>query len=740
VAVRYFGIRHHGPGSARSLEAALDDWQPDAVLVEGPPEGDDLLGLAGSDEMRPPVALLAYVVDEPRRASFWPFAAFSPEWRAVRHALARDVPVRFIDLPAAVWLAGSEPERPHQRDPLARLAAVAGYADVERWWEDLVEHTATGPFDAIAEAMAALREDEPPVTGLPPGQCLSDRPPGPIAGREAQREAAMRRNVRAAVKEGFERVAVVCGAWHVPALAADPPPPMSADAIALKGLPRVKVAATWIPWTSSRLSAASGYGAGVESPGWYAHLFDARDQVVARWFVKVARLLRSEDLAAPPASLIDAVRLAEALATLRGRPLAGLDELTDATRATLCFGSDAPMALIAERLIVGRDLGRVPPETPMVPLAQDLAREQRRLRLRAEPGARELDLDLRKANDLARSHLLHRLALLEVPWGRPVRVAGKAGTFHEVWRIQWQPELAVRIIEAGMWGVTVADAATAHASADADKAAGLPEVTALVERCLLAALPDGVGHAMAVLADRAALDTDVGDLMDALPALARTLRYGDVRGTDAASIAAVVDGLVVRICVGLPVACASLDDEAAAAMVRRVLAVHESLALLARADLSRQWQDTLRRLVDLANLHGLLAGRATRLLLDAGGLETGEVGRRMAAVLSVGEEPGRAAAWVEGFLSGSALILLHDRALLDLVDGWLAGVGDEVFTDVLPLLRRTFATFGPAERRQIGMRIRRPGLQGRGGAEDDIDLARAALVLPILTRLLGAST
>jgi hypothetical protein len=242
---------------------------------------------------------------------------------------------------------------------------------------------------------------------------------------------------------------------------------------------------------------------------------------------------------------------------------------------------------------------------------------------------------------------------------------------------------------------------------------------------------------MAVLADRAALDTDVSDLMDALPALARTLRYGDVRGTDAASIAAVVDGLVVRVCVGLPVACVSLDDDAASAMVRRVLAVHESLALLGRADLSQQWEDALRRLVELAGLHGLLAGRATRLLLDGGGMPVDEVGRRMAAVLSVGEEPARAAAWAEGFLSGSALILLHDRALLELVDGWLAGVGDEAFTDVLPLLRRTFATFGPAERRQIGERIRR--LDGRGDPteDDEVDVARAELVLPVVARLLG---
>lgn len=729
MAVRYFGIRHHGPGSARSLEAALDEWRPDIVLIEGPPEADDLIPLAASVAMRPPVALLAHVVDKPRRAFFWPFAAFSPEWRALQHGLASGVPVRFIDLPAAIWLAprrresppDEEPERPRHRDPLAELAAAAGYADVERWWEDTVERTASGPFEAIAEAMAALREGEPAP-----------------AGREAQREASMRQGVRAAVKEGFERVAVVCGAWHVPALEA--PASMAADAITLKGLPRVKVSTTWVPWTSGRLSAASGYGAGIASPGWYAHLFSAPDQVVARWFVKVARLLRDEGLPAPSASLIDAVRLAEALATLRGRPLAGLEELNDATRAVLCAGSDAPLALIGERLIVGRDLGRVPPETPMVPLAQDVAREQRRLRLRAEVVARDLDLDLRKANDLDRSHLLHRLALLDVGWGQPVALSGKAGTFHEVWRVQWQPELAVALIEAGVWGTTVADAATARTTHDAQKAATLGDVTGLLERSLLAALPEAVTSVMAVLADRAAVDTDVGHLMDALPALARALRYGDVRRTDASSIAAVVDGMVVRICIGVPVAASSLDDDAAGELVRRILGVHESLALLDRADHVGRWTATLRQLADRAGLHGLVAGRCTRLLLDGGALDAGDAARRMSATLSVGSEPAQAAAWVEGFLSGSALILLHDRVLLDVVDGWLAGVADDTFTDVLPLLRRTFATFGPAERRQIGERVRRldgAGPVAAGEADDDLDAARGELVLPTVARILG---
>ncbi len=39
------GIRHHGPGSARSVLAELERLQPDALLVEGPSDASDLIGL-----------------------------------------------------------------------------------------------------------------------------------------------------------------------------------------------------------------------------------------------------------------------------------------------------------------------------------------------------------------------------------------------------------------------------------------------------------------------------------------------------------------------------------------------------------------------------------------------------------------------------------------------------------------------------------------------------------------------
>src|SRR5262249_24971921 len=166
MTTRVLGIRHHGPGSARGVVAALDELRPDLVLVEGPPDADDVIPLAADPALVPPVALLVYRPDAPRRAVFYPFAAFSPEWQAIRWALAHGLPARFCDLPMAHQLAAAEPREPcepRDDDPLEELARAAGFSDGERFWEAMVEERRSRPddddglFDAIAEAMAAAR-------------------------------------------------------------------------------------------------------------------------------------------------------------------------------------------------------------------------------------------------------------------------------------------------------------------------------------------------------------------------------------------------------------------------------------------------------------------------------------------------------------------------------------------------------------------------------------------------------
>ncbi len=604
MSVRVFGIRHHGPGSARALAAALASWQPGTVLVEGPPEAGPVLGLAASAHMRPPVALLGYLPGRLSRAAFYPLAAWSPEWVALQFGLSAGAPVQMIDLPAGVMLQNEEPHGLDGDDPLSRLAEAAGYDDTERWWEDMIEHRrGEEPWDAIVEAIAELR--------------ASSAEP---VGQEARREASMRQHIRAAEKL-HDRVAVVCGAWHAPVLAERGP--AKADQELLAGLPRDRAAVTWVPWTYSRLSVASGYGAGLTSPGWYEHLYVSPDRPIERWMVKVAGLLRQERVDAPPASVIDAVRLAEALAAIRQRPLAGLSECTDAVRATLTGGNDQVLSLVARKLVVGDVIGEVPPDTPMVALAADLAKTQRRLRLKPEAKLRRIDLDLRKETDLRRSHLLHRLNLLAVPWGVVRAEVGSTGTFRETWTLGWEPELAVRVIEASIYGTTVEAAAGHRAVERAGEAGDMAGVTEVIEACLLADLPGALPPVMAALDARAAATSDVAELLEAVPPLARAARYGSVRRTDAEAVTALVRGLVTRAAAGLVPACASLDDDAAAAMTALVTSVSSALAALDHPGLRALWFDALKRVSESPTFHGLVVGRCCRMLFDTGELDPG---------------------------------------------------------------------------------------------------------------------
>ncbi|MFL6075756.1 MAG: DUF5682 family protein, partial [Mycobacteriales bacterium] len=466
------------------------------------------------------------------------------------------------------------------------------------------------------------------------------------------------------------------------------------------------------------------------------------DHVVERWLVKVARLLRAEDLPVSSAHVIEATRLAETLAALRGRPLAGLTELTEAVRAVYTGGADAPLALVRERLVVGDLLGTVPADAPTVPLQADLDRQCSRLRLRPEVEAREYDLDLRTDLGGARSRLLHRLRLLGIGWGEYLGGrSGAKGTFHERWRLDWGPELAVRVVEASVWGPTVADAAATRVREVATQAETLAELTALVERTLWADLPSALATVMTALQAAAAVDSDVADLLAALPPLARAGRYGDVRGTDAELLSSLVESLVVRACVGLPAACAHLDTEAASRLRALLEDAHAAVLLVDLPELRDRWLDTLSRIAGRDSLHGLLDGWLTRLLRDTGRWDAAETERRMGLALSVGMPPDRAAAWIEGFLrqgggQGSALLLLHDPVLLGLVDRWVSGIPADTFPDVLPLLRRTFGPFPEPERRELGRRLRDPRAASRPSGVE-LDARRAALVRPVVALVRG---
>lgn len=759
MAVHILGIRHHGPGSAQHVKAFLELHKPDVVLVEGPPDADDMLDWVNHEEMKPPVALLVYQPEEPARASFYPFAEFSPEWQAIQYARKNKLTVRFMDLPIQhvfalqkkaeeEYLLKKETEekevdididkidteeletetisketipRAHF-DPLRELSAAAGYTEPERWWEHQIEYRKDHDevFDAIEEVMGVMRTYANEDTH-----------------HEKLREAYMRRIIRDAEKELFKSIVVICGAWHAPALRDRSN--VKEDTALLKGLPKVKIASTWTPWTYSRLSASSGYGAGIQSPGWYHHVWENPEDTGSLWMIRVARLLREKQLDVSVASVIEALRLAEHLAILRVLSKPGLEEMSEAIISVLCQGESIRMSLINKELIVSNRIGHVPDAIPKSPLQSDIEKQQKTLRLLVQAEPKEYVFDLRKEFDLERSVFLHRLLILNIDWGTQGRIDGK-GTFKEQWTLTWNPSFVIQIAEFANLGNTLEEASSRFIQQQTTETSELSAITVLLKTIIPANLPAAVLVLIHKIDVLAASTSDVFDLMAVIPELVSIARYGNVRNTDEQMLLSIVRPMIIRMCINLPSSCMGINEDTAAEHQAQFTALNNAVHLLNELDLIELWKRALVEIVETDGISPLIKGYSTRLAYDFELLNEQELEKVFYYALSASAND--AASWIEGFLKGTGTILLLDHTLWNLIDQWVASLSKDVFKETLPLLRRTFSEFSSAERRKLGEKAKHGNsphatIDSIHNADSTVDATRGMLPIPTVMQLFG---
>lgn len=726
--IRLFGIRHHGPGSARRLLEALLRWKPDCLLVECPADGQMALDLIGDPGLIPPLALLIYAPQQPGIAAHLPFARFSPEWLAARYAASRKVPVIAMDLPWGMQhqLTGST-SREERNDPFATVATQMGYSDTERWWEYYFEqvHGDEDLFPAIGQLMTDVRT------------ALDDS-----GDQELQlREAWMRRTMREYQSRGYQRIAVVCGAYHVPGLDLQQHE-ATMDQALLQGLDPLQTSATWVPWTYHNLATRSGYGAGVLSPAWYDLLFEHRDGTTIHWMTRTAQLLRSKGLGVPPASVPASVEMAEALATLRQMHQPGFRELEEAALATMAHGEVSWLEVIREKNLIGDRMGKVPDTIPLTPLQADFQAAVRSARLKRAletPDKVLLDLDLRKKTNRSASILLHRLLLLDMPWGTR-RAAGERtkGSFRERWTLQWKKLFGMRLLEAGLWGLTIHEAAHRFTLHRAKETRDMAPISEWLRDCLSAELPHTSARLAQILMVRVAENSDILDLMKTLTPLVYVIQYGEQKPDESAELLTLIDRLKVRIRVGLATFFIGLSDEQAVEMPGRIRQLMTDIRLLKEEADIPEFLQILVEAAESDTTHPYLSGALSRFLLEEGYWTSEQFVRHLREQLEREDDMQRASSWCSGLLTGAEALLLHQPDLWHTIDAWVNTIPEEAFLSVLPILRRTFAGYSAGSKRQIALLLKQRENTSRVPEAETIQLDETARsrLLPILQRWL----
>ena len=132
-----------------------------------------------------------------------------------------------------------------------------------------------------------------------------------------------------------------------------------------------------------------------------------------------------------------------------------------------------------------------------------------------------------------------------------------------------------------------------------------------------------------------------------------------------------------------------MDADAAERIAEALSDAERAIRTLADGELTTLWRRTLWLVLGSA-CHPRIRGQAARWLFDAG--QEVDLPTLLGRALSV-PEPDLAAAWLQGFLTGSGYVLVLRPDIYKRIDTWLTGLPEPAFQTVLPALRRCFAAF-----------------------------------------------
>ncbi len=702
-----FGVRHLSPAAAHHLRQALDRARPELVLVEGPSDLNEQMPWLCHPETRFPVAILAYTKAPPVRTILYPFAVYSPEIQAILWAHEHKVPCRFMDLPSGVFLALAQvqPEEAEEESGdtteavYRRLETLTG-EDHDTFWERHFEQTAGSYQDACNAFGQQLRltaaDDE-----LQTAETLV-------------REAYMKRAICQAVAEGVpeEKIFCVCGAFHVEGLRENAPMTDEEEA----ALPCLDCAATLMPYSYYRLSSRSGYGAGNKAPAYFELAWEALqsgslENAAYLYLTRLAKAHRKAGNLVSSAEVIEAMRLSQVLCRLRGSPYPALQDLRDASVATMGHGSFSELAVAAADTEIGKKIGYLPEGVNRTSVQEDFYRQLKALRLEKfrSAEAQRLDLDLReKLNvrsagaaliDLHRSFFLHRLRVLGIHFATPLPSRQEGANWGEYWETRWTPEAEIEIVESALMGDTIEGAAAFALKERADGSSRIQEAAAIFHDAFLCGMPAAASHALTVLQSLSVDAAALAEVAETASRLSLVARYSDLRRFDHKPILPLLHQLYLRACLTLEDACIC-DSKAALAVTD---AMDKLNALQLNHDFLEEdrWLELLSTVSDRDDLNTRCSGFAMAILLERGKADEALLAREVSRRLSPGVPAELGAGWFEGLAGKNRYALIARLSLWRHLDSYLSTLDETDFRRALVFLRRAFADFSPTEKNDI---------------------------------------
>lgn len=710
----FFGVRHFSPACAFFVTEFLEKHKPEAVLIEGASDMNELIKPLCSPQTHLPAAIMAYTNKAPVRTVLYPFADFSPEYQAMLWALNNNADVIFCDLPAAYLLSekcseektteqektGEKENEKKEVSVYSRLEQITG-VDNDTFWEYNFEFC-----NSLEEFIPAVEEY---------GKSLREF--SEDDSHNLLREAFMRCRINEAEEKYGKNIAVITGAFHTVGVKL---PFSKKDAELTANLPLEDINYTLMPYSYYRLSSLSGYGAGSKAPAYYEILWKNRlygklNNSGAEYLSRIAKYQRENGFAASSAEIIEGVRLAETLCVMRNGKAPSLSDLRDSAVTCMGHGHFSEISLACASVEIGTKIGSLPEGTVSTSVQSDFNRQLKELKLERfrKATAEELELDLRENLrvkseksaflDLNRSFFLHRLLVCGIHFGTKSFAGQTNATWKENWSLVWKPEIEIEIVESSLNGDTVEQTASFTLNKKLMESQSLSEAVQVLSSAFECGLTECVKTAALSVRNMAVGNISSIDAGLTIGTLSAIIRFGSIRKLDSELIKPLLSQLFLRFC--LQAEDDSICDKTAAEeTVKAISSVNDAVDSHDFLD-KEKFTNLLENLSDSDKINPLISGFACAVLNEKGNISSEQLSVIINRRLSRGTSSVDGALWFEGFARKNKRSLINRLSVWEKLHEFVCELDNEEFKPVLLCLRRTFADFSPSEKADIAENI-----------------------------------
>ena len=732
----YFPIRHHSPVCSWHLKKAIEQYEPDCILIEGPDNANELIPVLTHPDTNPPLAIYysyrdkkGYISEEKEDYKcYYPFLACSPELVALKCANERQIHSEFIDLPYGEILIGTkehkgirkEGEKSTYNDDyllsrskyLTMLCEKTGLRNFDEFWEKYFEieglYETTEEFVKHMLTYCYLSRTHTPKEELENDGCLL-------------REHYMKTRILEASKN-YNKILVVTGGFHTFGLLEE-----DKKKLKLHSIPKENQAVYAMSYSMEATDALNGYASGMEAPGFYHKVWlelenetgnkGAYEESLLNTLIQVGKELKKKDEILSSYDEICAFSMAQGLAQLRNKKEPGLYELRDCVLSSFVKGeynlsTEGPVKAL-RKITTGNEIGKLCSDAKLPPLVQDFENICSAFKLKIHSTIeQEVILELfSKKKHMDMSRFFYRMDFLETNFTKKIRGANLIGRkdrnlIRETWKYKWNSQVMAALIDHSASGGTLEEACTTLVSRALLHENRAKEVSRLLVQAFLMGLSDKQNQWNLRLEKVFTEDGDFFSLTGGLSHLVTLYELQDLYQTrNYLNLEEMMATCFGKLMILLP-SMAGIADEQLKDCMEACMLLYRLTRKEKFSDMEHVLKDTFETLCAKKGIHPGLKGAVLGILYGYDHSKKEEISRTfMGYIRGTKEKVKETAVFMRGlFFTARDLVFVSDD-FVKMIDLLLKRLHGEELMELLPELRMAFSYFTPKEIDRIAQKV-----------------------------------